>query len=372
MNIYLKALLTGKLMPTGKYEPIAEKSPNDGKHYKEVGDSKELKEFQTLDYLVKSESFIKNQANRVRLKKLEKNGKVKKYLKALADNEQSEKLQAMTEESIVKEYIELKNKVIDYAAEIQRHKQLSIDENIQFYLNQDPNRMIRYAALDRVLYDEFQDKNPFNAGWQPGFVYPSSDFKAVHSYVNECQAYTGGKNVECADGTLTIYTKKEKCSAAAWHPKKGMIMQDFEYTSDAISRKDIEITEGSVVQVKTRCRGFLNHGIYLRSAHHTPLISIFNYTGLKMYCGVKNSEKDNEQLFELEGLQPIPYLIFTLYWGKDEIIWYVNNLEVHRVKNTIPKGEKLYLHMYSFQFKDKYTTEGKLEVDWAKIFKIKE
>lgn len=370
MNIYLKALLTGKLMPTGKYEPIAEKSPNDGKHYKEVGESQEMKEFKTLDYLVKSENFIKNQANQLRLKKLEKDSKVKKYLKALADNEQSEKLQAMAEESTVKEYVDLKNKVIDYAAEIQRHKQLSVDENIQFYLNQDPNRMIRYAALDRVLYDEFQDKNPFNAGWQPGFVYPSEDFKAVHSYSNEVQAYVGGKNVECVDGTMLIHTKKEKCKAAAWHPKKGMIMQDFEYTSDVVSRKDLELTEGSVIQVKARCRGFLNHGIYLRSANHTPFISVFNYTGLKMYCGVKNSADEAEQLFELQGLQPIPYLIFTVYWGKDEIVWYVNNLEVHRVKNTIPKGEKLYLTMYSFQFKNKYTTEGTLEVDWVKAFKV--
>ena len=168
---------------------------------------------------------------------------------------------------------------------------------------------------------------------------------------------------------LLYMTKKEKKQAAAWDEKKGMIMKDFEYTSDVIHNTQA-FEEGIVLQVKARCRGFLNHGIYLRSEKHVPFISLFNYTDRAVYCGLKGSLKENDYKHEVKGLQPIPFSIYTLVWGKDEIVWYLNDMEIHRTKNIIPKGEKMYLHLYSFQFEHKTASEGTLEVDWIRAYKM--
>ena len=110
----------------------------------------------------------------------------------------------------------------------------------------------------------------------------------------------------------------------------------------------------------------------MRSKNHVPFISLFDYTGLRLYCGIKDSLKHDKNLKMLDGLQPIPYTIFTVSWQKDEIVWFVNNLEVYRTKNLIPAGEKLYLHMYSFAFEsDRHSTEGELDVDWIRVYKVK-
>ena len=130
--------------------------------------------------------------------------------------------------------------------------------------------------------------------------------------------------------------------------------------------------DGGLVMIKARCRGYVNHGAYLRSPKHLPLISIFDYTGFKMYCGLKTKNEPKEGWHLLKGFQPIPYVIFTVYWDKTDIIWFVNNMPVYRHANTLPAGEKLYLHLYSCLFKNQRRKgEGSLDIDWVKQYKFK-
>ncbi len=411
MNFYyLKALLSRLLMTTEKFEKVVKAMPDKTRRYHAVETSNELREYKTLNDLFASGPYAENQKKAKQLEQLRTNRKVKLYnrlllnkdlqdfLRFVTDPEHMEQLQdadavkasaelqrmkkvekssnlrawqGLEQSAEVLQYLQLRKEVIDYSKELKRLKELSANDDIQFFLSQDKSQIQRFDSVEQIYEEDF-DVNPMGKSWQAGFVYPSADFKSVHSYTNEVQSYVGGANVEVHDSKLLIHTRKSKNQAPAWHPTKGMIMTDFDYTSDVINNKDqLVLTEGSIVQVKAQCHGFLNHGIYLRSANHVPFISVFNYTGLKMYCGLKSNVKDEEYLHELEGLQPLHTMIFTVVWTKEAIVWYVNNLEVHRVKNTIPKGEKMYLHMYSFQFKDKYVTEGSLEVDWIKAYKIK-
>ncbi len=230
---------------------------------------------------------------------------------------------------------------------------------------------IREEGYALQYVEDFHWTDLAHSDWTPGFVYPSKDFQAVHSYTNENQAYAGGKNVEVKNGKLIIHTRRQKTTAPAWDPKKGMVMHTFDYTSDAINNASkLAVEAGSVVVVKARCHGLLNHGIYLRGKNHIPFISVFNYTGRKIFCGVKSHINTDENKKEITGLQPLTEIIYTVVWGEDEIAWFVNNLEVYRTKNLIPKGEKLYLHLYSFLFKGlEWNTPGELDVNWIRVYK---
>lgn len=406
MNFFLKALLRGKLSLTSTLEAKMRALPAKVARYHQIEQSEALSEFERLNDLFQSKEFQANQAKFARLNELKGNRRVKLYNKLLANEKlqayltwskdeaayaqladaeavkkdpqlkQMKKIdassdlkawQGLEKSDEVIEYLKLTQEVIDYTQDINRMKDLKKDKNIQFYQETDKNQIARYDASEKIFEDEFDltqiDKN----GWRGGFAYPKG-FQPVHSYTNEQQAYTGGQNIVVKDGILYIETRKEKKTAAAWDEKKGLVMKEFDYTSDVIYNTQA-FEEGTVLQAKVRCRGFVNHGIYLRSDKHVPFISLFNYTDRAVYCGIKANLKENDYTHEVNGLQPIPFSIYTLVWGKDEIVWYLNDLEIHRTKNIIPKGEKMYLHLYSFQFNDKRISEGTLEVDWIKAYK---
>lgn len=407
MNVFLKALLSGKITPTSMLERKMNAMPGKVERYHQVEQSKELQEFEKLDAFVKSNEFQANQDKLARIKELESHRRIRlfcqlqkkadlqKYLEWAKDDVEYSKLadkeavkksiilrkmqkvdassdlyawKELEKSEIVDEYLRLKGEVVDYSSEIKRHAELSKNENIKFYLNTDKRQIQRYDESEKLFEDDFTQSQINMNGWKAGFAYPDG-FQSVHSYANEKQAYTGGQNIKIKDSILYINTQKEGKNAAAWDDKKGMIMKDFEYTSDVI-HNTYAFEEGSVLQVKVRCRGFLNHGIYLRSKKHVPFISIFNYTNGKVYCGLKANLKEDDYKHEVKDLKPLPFSIYTLVWGKDEIIWYLNDMEIYRTKNIIPKGEKMYLHLYSFQFLNKFTSSGTLEVDWVKAYKM--
>ena len=250
-------------------------------------------------------------------------------------------------------------------------RQLMTTKQLDTLLKNKPDDNVRAEGYELAYKEDFNWTDIKQSDWTPGFVYPSDDYQPVHSYTNEEQAYVGGKNVETKDGKLVIKTLREKTTAPAWDPEKGMVMHPFEYTSDAINNASkLELEAGCVVMVKARCHGFLNHGIYLRSKKHVPFISVFNYTGLKLFCGVKCNAYTDENKHEIEGLQPITDIIYTVVWDQSTITWFVNNVKVYQTLNLIPKGEKLYLHLYSFLFKGKSNnTPGSLDVDWIRVYK---
>lgn len=408
MNVFLKAWLTGKLSRTSTLEARMKALPGKIARYHQIEHSDTLSEFERLNELFQSEEFQANQAKYKRLKELEGDRRVKTYQKLLANKElqdylawskneaeyaklsddeavkndaklkQMKKIDASSDlriwRSIVKleevtDFLRLKQEVIDYSKDIKRRDTLSKDKDIQFYQEMDKRQVARYDAAEKIFEDDFDLSQIEKNGWKGGFAYPKG-FQPVHSYTNEQQAYTGGKNVVVKDSVLYVETRKEKATGAAWDPKHGLIMTDFDYTSDVIYNEH-PFEEGTVLQVKVRCRGsHVNHGIYLRSDKHVPFISVFNYTDRAVFCGIKANLKEDDYTHEVKDLQPIPFSIYTVVWGKDEIIWYLNDMEIHRTKNIIPKGEKMYLHMYSFQFTDHNISEGTLQVDWVRAYKI--
>ena len=181
-----------------------------------------------------------------------------------------------------------------------------------------------------------------SGAWQTGFLYPSKEFKADHSHVGEGQAYVQGRNTQVANRMLTISTKKEKTTVAAWHPTKGMIMHEFAYTSDVWHTAEAVASKSGVLQAKVRLAGKAKHILCLTKA---------------------NAKK---ALHLLPADKQVKDAIYTLVWNEKEVINYVNNVEVSRSQNPLA-GEALHLLMRSY-LPENVKATGKMDIDWIRIY----
>ncbi len=247
-----------------------------------------------------------------------------------------------------------------------RFAELSALDDIRFFLAQDEKQIRKIESYKTTFSDDFNWKKMQDSAWQPGFAYKSDKLKQQHSFTAEHQANNGGHNTGTINGFLTILTHKETIVAPAWDDKKGFVNQNFGYTSDVIQTANAFEQEEGIFMAKIRCTGRVHHTFTLGCRAKTPLIHLFNYNGKKLYVGCTSDAG-----FEgttVSGLSWADYHIFTLRWTKTEMIWYINNIEVFRTTKHIP-SQALYLSVASFLPKTERPAEGRMDIDWVRVYK---
>ena len=221
-----------------------------------------------------------------------------------------------------------------------RYNELVKHADILFFFQHTAQEIAELEAYKMVWAAEFETQ--MSGAWQTGFLYPSKEFKADHSHVCEGQAYVQGRNTQVANRMLTISTKKEKTTAAAWHPTKGMIMHEFAYTSDVWHTAEAVAPKSGVLQAKVRLAGKAKHILCLTKA---------------------NAKK---ALHLLPADKQVKDAIYTLVWNEKEVINYVNNMEVSRMSNPLA-GEALHLLMRSY-LPENVKATGKMDIDWVRVY----
>ena len=221
-----------------------------------------------------------------------------------------------------------------------RYNELVKHADILFFFQHTAQEIAELEAYKMVWAAEFETQ--MSSAWQTGFLYPSKEFKADHSHVGEGQAYVQGRNTQVANRMLTILTKKEKTTAAAWHPTKGMIMHEFAYTSDVWHTAEAVAPKSGVLQAKVRLAGKAKHILCLTKA---------------------NAKK---ALHLLPADKQVKDAIYTLVWNEKEVINYVNNMEVSRSQNPLA-GEALHLLMRSY-LPENVKATGKMDIDWVRVY----
>ena len=221
-----------------------------------------------------------------------------------------------------------------------RYNELVKHADIVFFFQHTEQEIAELESYKMVWAAEFETQ--MSSAWQTGFLYPSKEFKADHSHVGELQAYVQGRNTQVANRVLTISTKKEKTTAAAWHPTKGMIMHEFAYTSDVWHTTEAVAPKSGVLQAKVRLAGKAKHILCLTKA---------------------NAKK---ALHLLPADKQVKDAIYTLVWNEKEVINYVNNVEVARSQNPLA-GEALHLLMRSY-LPENVKGTGKMDIDWVRIY----
>ena len=228
----------------------------------------------------------------------------------------------------------------------QRLVALSKHADILFYLSHTEEEVARLESYQCIWMDDFEG-SALNAQWQYGFLYPSKDFVVAHSHVSELQAYNKGKNTKVSSSVLSLKTKKEKCTAPAWHPTKGMLLQDFAFTSDVWHTADAVAPASGVLVAKVNCSGLSRHAISLTTKKLTAALPVLHAESI------------------IKG-----YVIYSLVWNEKELVSYVNNVEVARSKNSLA-GEALHIVLRSYLPVDQKAGVGRMDIDWIRVYSNK-
>ena len=221
-------------------------------------------------------------------------------------------------------------------------KALAKNADIILYLSHTAEEIQELESYKTVWAEEFETGRLSDI-WQTGFLYASPALKKDHSHVSEQQAYTQGKNTQVANRSLNILTKKEKVTAAAWHPTKGMITQEFSYTSDIWHTTKAVAPAAGILQAKVRCSGKAKHVLCLTNSTAQKALPILP---------ANKTEKN---------------AIYTIVWNDKEVINYVNNVEVARSKNPL-SGEALHVLVRSYLPENQKASASQLAIDWIRIY----
>ena len=248
----------------------------------------------------------------------------------------------------------------------QRYNELANSKDIKFYYSQREQK-IDWAELFRP---SFNDDMSSSKNWKPGYGYANPAMKDGHSRTSERQAYNGGKNAFFVDGRMDIETREETKKAVAWDEKKGFTEHVFEYTSDVMNTKEAFAQESGLFMAKVRTQGVGHHFFGLSTGKPgNPMIALYHYNGSTHQMGLVNGAKT--QMVDLTGVLRSMYHIYTFRWTKNELIWYVNDMEILRLPNRLPQEAMFYLAQSWLPMAEKGGT-GKLKVQWAKAFRSAE
>ena len=245
----------------------------------------------------------------------------------------------------------------------QRFLELAKSDDIKFFYEQREEK-IDWAELFRP---SFEDHMASGDNWKPGYGYANPAMKEGHSRTSERQAYVNGKNAFFVDGRMDIETREESKKAVAWDEKKGFVEQVFDYTSDVMNTKDVFAQESGMFAAKVRSQGIGHHFFGLSTGKpNGPMIALYHYNGKTHQMGLVNGDKT--KMVDLTGMLRSMYYVYTFRWTKNELMWYVNDMEILRLPNRLPK-EQMFFFAQSWLPLAEKGGEGKLKVQWVRAYR---
>ena len=244
-----------------------------------------------------------------------------------------------------------------------RYQELANSEDVKFYFSSREEE-IDWAEIFRPA---FGDDMSSSKNWKPGYGYANPAMKDGHSRTSELQAYNGGKNTFFVDGRMSLETHEESKKAIAWDEKKGFTEHVFEYTSDVMNTKDIFSQEAGLFMAKVRTQGIGHHFFGLTTGKvGSPMVALYHFNGSTHQMGYVDGAKT--QMVDLTGVLRSMYHVYTFRWTKNELIWYVNDMEVLRLPNRLPKEAMFFLAQSWLPAAEKGGA-GKLKVQWARAYR---
>lgn len=350
--------------------------------YLQILQSHELKEY--LNFKASEDFHLLSKAEEVKkspvlsaLKKFEKSNDYKIYMR-------------FHDSYILKEYEELKATVstdefkkndafwsnpdrwnlTEESKTEKRYRELADNEEIKFYLAHKEEEFADYYACRVLFEDDFNGNTLDKEKWETGFYQKSADLKKDYSFIDEQQAYNMGKNVTI-DNSLTIRTKAEKTEATVWHQKKGFITKEFDYTSDVIHVRNLKLQNNDTVMAKVKFNGAegVNHAIRMVGENRLPVIDLCRKNNGTLEMGIYQKQLNNVvcKSTKITGLNTEDYFVYSIKFENNNIMWYINNLEVFRYAVSV--NDNLTIHMQSFIPEKNNGGKSSMVVDYIKIYR---
>ncbi len=246
----------------------------------------------------------------------------------------------------------------------QRYLALANSEDIKFFYESRKEK-IDWAELFRPAFD---DDMSSSKNWKAGFGYANPAMKDGHSRTSERQAYNNGKNTFYVEGRMDLETRNESKKALAWDEKRGFVEHVFDYTSDVMNTKEAFAQESGMFMAKVRSQGVGHHFFGLSTGKlKSPMIALYHFNGNIHQMGFVH-DSANTRMVDLRGMLRSMYYVYTFRWTKHELVWYVNDMEVLRLPNRLPKEAMFFLAQSWLPMNEK-GGEGKLKIQWARVYK---
>ena len=99
------------------------------------------------------------------------------------------------------------------------------------------------------------------------------------------------------------------------------------------------------------------------------MMALYYFNGKKLQSGVVAGDKT--RLTTLSKAMRSQYFVYSLRWTKKELVWYVNNMEVLRMENTL-SAEELFFLAQSFSPKKNRAGKASMKVQWIRVYKAAE
>jgi len=228
-----------------------------------------------------------------------------------------------------------------------------------------------------ILLDEnFADHQLSTALWEPENYWGSKIAGFSFSQSSELQAFKGLKNIEIKNQVLSILTKAEKSEGKVWDPAYGLIPKEFDYSSAMLNTgNSFKFKEGVVeAKVKFRAEAAITSALSLTGSRPFPQIDVFRSGPNRVGVGIIEHPDNGgiKKLTQVKGLNFNDFHIFRLEISADQLIWKINNQEVHRDRNT-QNPEELFLNFVGSIHKpiSAQSLPHHFEIDWVRCLRKK-
>ena len=191
-----------------------------------------------------------------------------------------------------------------------------------------------FDQWDIVLDENFSDQKLSPKLWEPENYWGSKMLGSSFSQADELQAFKGLKNIEFRNKVLSIVSKVEKTEGKVWNPSFGLIPKKFDFSSAIInSGNGFRFNEGVVeAKVKFRANKAITSSFSLTGNKPFPQIDVFRSGHKKVGLGIINQAGNSgvSHFVQIRGLNFNNFHIFRLEIFGNQVVWKINNHEVHR------------------------------------------
>lgn len=308
------------------------------KYYLEIKDTEQPAEFDRLTAFIQSEDFKKNRSYLI---------DKKRYFTT-----DDYKLQC--------EYEDLKKRP---------------DISKYHALREDPyfNSMLKW---EEVFADDFNTGKLDEDRWITRYYAGDRFLNDTYGVGNDVQLFTRD-NISFNGSAVCLNFRKESIIGKYWDAGLGIREKKYDYTSAMLSSATFLRQKYGRFEAKMKLdRNGLSQCFWLMGETHLPHVNVMkgNEKGVAMGCmyPCRTSVASNEDMLKTLELAN-EYYIFTLEWTKDKMVWMVNDLVVKEVRENIP-DVPMYIgfSLGANAVPHDRCLPGKLEIDWVKVYKLKE
>lgn len=257
------------------------------------------------------------------------------------------------------------------------YNDLKKNADVIWYLKTAQNNQFTKLNEWKIIFeDDFDSAKLDKSKWITSYFWGQALMN--DSYVtSDDKQFFREQNISLRDGLVTLSTVSEKSRGRVWDSEKGFYQTDLNFTSGIINTGHaFRLTYGKIeAKVKFSQIEGLTQVFWLAGEKATPHINIFKTSGKK------GKEIEIGKIVTTQGklsnnTKILPYLllgsdfyIYSIEWGKDRIVWKINDIVVAEQTDNIPT-EAMYLNFSSHLKKEIDSTKlpVNMQIDWVRCY----